>query len=101
MQWRNKSRNENPFPVFIRPSGRADASSAHEFRFFNYLLLERLAERFFRVLAALLAESLREAAFALADFLRPEPLFSPPPLCLFTVAHALRSASSSLTPFSS
>lgn len=35
--------------------------------------------------------------FLVADFL-PEPLFLPPPLCLFTVAQARRSASPSDTP---
>jgi hypothetical protein len=68
-----------------------------------------------RLAAAFLAEAERFAAERLADarppkrppfrdeawdsdLPRPEPLFLPPPLSLFTVAHALRSASSSGTP---
>lgn len=55
----------------------------------------------FRVAAAFLADDLRAAFLLAADFLLAEPPFSPPPVCLLTVAHARRSASSSLTPFSS
>lgn len=56
----------------------------------------------FRVFAALRAELLRADFFALEDFLVPEPpFFMPPPVCLFTVAHARRSASPSPTPLSS
>lgn len=68
-----------------------------------------------RVAAAFLAEAERAAAGRLADawppsrppfcdeawdsgWPRPEPLFFPPPLSLFTVAQALRSASFSGTP---
>ncbi len=55
-----------------------------------------------RVAAALRAESEREAFFAEAGFfVPPPPSLSPPPLCLFTVAHARLSASFSLTPLSS
>src|ERR1700712_1825186 len=51
---------------------------------------------------ARLAESLRSWDLALADFLLPEPpFFSPPPDCLFTVAHARASASPLETPFDS
>jgi hypothetical protein len=68
-----------------------------------------------RVAAAFFADAERSAAERLADawppsrppfrdeawdsdFPRPDPLFFPPPLSLLTVAHALRSASSSGTP---
>ena len=45
-----------------------------------------------------LFQCLLEVFFAF--FLRPEPLFLPPPECLFTVAQGMPSASSSGTPFS-
>ncbi len=71
-----------------------------------------------RVAAALLAAAVRSAAGRLADAWppsrppfcdeawdsgrpRPEPLFFPPPLSLFTVAQAMRSASFSGTPLDS
>lgn len=63
-------------------------------------LLPVLLARFFLVFAARLAESLRRSSFSPSErLLSPSP--SAPPVCLFTVAQALFSASSSLTPLSS
>jgi hypothetical protein len=71
-----------------------DLLELDDFRVPLFLLSLRL-----RVAAARFAESLRERFFAAADFLVPPPPdFSPPPLCLFTVAHALLSASFLPTP---
>lgn len=94
--------------VFFEPPAELDFLVATGFRprllvdFFGlaFLVLLALALRRFLVFAARFAESLRRSSFSFSEsLLSPSP--SAPPVCLFTVAQALFSASSSLTPFSS